>query len=174
VSQVDKVMHLWLEKLSTSDVCEVATTYAGITLQVERLDGKSIGTVVENKLRYDLAENFDFDPGSVAKGLDFRELEIDVKVTLASSLQNSAPYASADQARDGLGYSLLIFTYERDGCLVRIIDVFFLPKTVTADHRQSEFGLLTMTPALQWRLQYKPLDAYKINKITSSFSQEKS
>ena len=81
--------HLWLSAMTTADVCDAAAKYTGKSLEIGGLDGKTIGTVIENSLRGDLANQFDFKWGSSSKGLDLKELEIDIKATRASSRQNS-------------------------------------------------------------------------------------
>jgi hypothetical protein len=44
-------------------------------------DGKAIGTYFEHKFRSYLREKYDFKEGSSASGIDFLELEVDMKVT---------------------------------------------------------------------------------------------
>jgi hypothetical protein len=43
-------------------------------------DGKAIGTCFEHKFRRHLQTKFMFDVGSSAKGIDFPELGVDMKV----------------------------------------------------------------------------------------------
>lgn len=142
--------------------------------------------------------------GSSAKGIDFPELEVDIKVTSIRQPQSSCPFKSARQKIYGLGYNLLVFVYEktdddaaRTGRL-NILHTVFVDRTRTADFQTTsgllsiiqndgnlddilsffgermlplddiqaqtlaeevlanppEIGYLTISNALQWRLQY--------------------
>ena len=76
-------------------------------------DGKAVGTYFEHKFRSYLREKYDFEEGSSADGIDFPELEVDMKVTSIRQPQSSCPFKSARQKIYGLGYSLLVFVYEK-------------------------------------------------------------
>lgn len=168
-------------------------------------DGKAIGTYFEHKFRRYLQTKFTFDLGSSAKGIDFAEFGVDMKVTSLRQPQSSCPFRSARQKIYGLGYSLLVFVYDKtdddntrtgslrithtilvdqartadfqtttglrrivanDGNVDDIIAYFqdrFLPvDEVTAQELAEEIlsappeiGYLTISNALQWRLQYR-------------------
>lgn len=167
-------------------------------------DGKAVGTYFEHKFRKHLQERFDFQEGSSAKGIDFPELDVDMKVTSVKQPQSSCPYKSARQKIYGLGYSLLIFVYDKTDDPARktghldVQHVIFVEKERTADYqtttgickildnqgnkddllafmqermlpvddieaeniadellrKRPEIGYLTISNALQWRLQY--------------------
>ena len=76
-------------------------------------DGKAVGTYFEHKFRAHLRGRYDYLEGSSAQGVDFPELGVDMKVTSVKQPQSSCPYKSARQKIYGLGYSLLIFVYEK-------------------------------------------------------------
>lgn len=76
-------------------------------------DGKRIGTYLEHKFRSYLVANYEFDLGNSASGIDFPQLQIDMKVTSISQPQSSCPYKSARQKIFGLGYGVLVFVYEK-------------------------------------------------------------
>lgn len=76
-------------------------------------DGKRVGTYLEHKFRAYLVHNYVFRLGNSASGVDFPQLEIDMKVTSKSQPQSSCPYKSARQKIFGLGYGLLVFVYEK-------------------------------------------------------------
>lgn len=167
-------------------------------------DGKAVGTYFELKFRQYLRERYIFDLGSAAKGIDFPNLDVDMKVTSIKQPQSSCPYKSARQKIYGLGYSLLLFVYEKKddaqtqtGAL-NILHTVFIEKERTADYQTTtgirrilenngnkddllaffaermlpvdeieasliadevlahppEIGYLTISNALQWRLQY--------------------
>ena len=44
-------------------------------------DGKAVGTYLEHKFQAHLHRNYIYQEGSSAKGMDFPELEVDLKVT---------------------------------------------------------------------------------------------
>ena len=66
-------------------------------------DGKAVGTYFEHKFRAHLQSKYDFREGSSAKGVDFPELAVDMKVTSVKQPQSSCPYKSARQKIYGLG-----------------------------------------------------------------------
>ncbi len=168
-------------------------------------DGKAIGTYFEHKFRGRLRKRFDFAEGSSAKGIDFPGLGVDVKVTSVKQPQSSCPYESARQKIFGLGYSILVFAYDktedpatRTGQL-NVRHAIFIEKEQTADFQTTtgirkilenqgnkddllsflqermlpvdeiealriaddllktppKIGYLTISNALQWRLQYR-------------------
>ncbi|MBL7190406.1 restriction endonuclease [bacterium] len=167
-------------------------------------DGKAVGTYFEHKFRNYLREKYKYSEGSSAKGIDFPGLEVDMKVTSIKQPQSSCPFKSARQKIYGLGYSLLVFVYDKTddaststGTL-NILHVIFVNKEQTADYQTTtginkiienngnkddilaflyermipveeieafkianeifknppETGYLTISNALQWRLQY--------------------
>lgn len=167
-------------------------------------DGKAIGTYLEHKFRDLLAESYEYELGNSAKGIDFPEISVDVKTTSIKQPQSSCPFKSARQKVFGLGYSLLVFVYEksddqqhRTGRL-DIHHAIFVDAPFTADFQTTsglrsilandaneddivaffqdrnlplddiqahelakevlrsppEVGYLTISNALQWRLQY--------------------
>jgi len=167
-------------------------------------DGKAIGTYLEHKFQAYLHQKYDYVSGSSAKGIDFPELLVDMKVTSIRQPQSSCPFKSARQKIFGLGYSLLVFVYEKtDDSLsstgsLDIKHTIFVDSTRTADFQTTtaickilenqgnkddllgcfedrrlpveeieagriadelllsppKIGYLTISNALQWRLQY--------------------
>lgn len=77
-------------------------------------DGKAVGTYLEHKFQKDLQNKYSYVSGSSAKGIDFPELHVDIKVTSIRQPQSSCPFQSARQKIYGLGYSLLVFVYEKN------------------------------------------------------------
>lgn len=110
-------------------------------------DGKAVGTYLEHKFQRHLHTKYVYDEGSSAKGMDFPELLVDMKVTSIKQPQSSCPFHSARQKIYGLGYSLLVFVYDKTdnahkktGCL-SIKHVVFVDESRTADF-QTTSGLL--------------------------------
>lgn len=168
-------------------------------------DGKAVGTYLEHKFQAHLRSKYAYAEGTSAKGIDFPELLVDIKVTSVKQPQSSCPYKSARQKIYGLGYSLLVFVYEKSddanvgAARLNILHTFFVEKERTADfqttsglrkilendgneddltafmherllpvddilaaeiareimERPPEIGFLTISNALQWRLQYQ-------------------
>lgn len=167
-------------------------------------DGKAVGTYLELKFRSYLLERFTFIEGNAASGIDFPELAVDVKTTSIRQPQSSCPFKAARQKVFGLGYSLLVFVYqktddhdaktgrldiqhvifvdasrtgdyqmtrglreilERDGNLDDIM-AFMQDRNLPVDEielrriaeeilaNKPAQGFLTISNALQWRLQY--------------------
>lgn len=168
-------------------------------------DGKAVGTYFEHKFQGHLHDRYEYVEGSSAEGIDFPELAVDMKVTSAQQPQSFCPFKTARQKVYGLGYSLLVFVYEktdddtaRAGNL-KVLHTVFVDSTSTADFQtttglrgiiensgnvddvvaflherslpvddiQAErlaeeilanppgIGYLTISNALQWRLQYR-------------------
>lgn len=167
-------------------------------------DGKAVGTYFEHKFRAYLQTEYSFRAGSSAKGIDFPDLEIDVKVTSIKQPQSSCPFRSARQKVFGLGYAILLFVYRKTDDAktltgrLEVLHTIFVEKQRTADfqtttalrqiaanqgteedlvafmrdrnlpldeieayeiareilQRPPEVGFLTISNALQWRLQY--------------------
>ncbi|MEW6085888.1 MAG: restriction endonuclease [Chloroflexota bacterium] len=168
-------------------------------------DGKAVGTYLEHKFRNYLRTKYNFEAGSSASGIDFPELQVDMKVTSITQPQSSCPFKSARQKIYGLGYSLLIFVYEKtDNAKTRtstlnILHTLFVNAERTSDFQMTKglikilenegnrddlmafmfdknlpvleeeearkladevltnppkIGFLTISNALQWRLQY--------------------
>jgi hypothetical protein len=76
-------------------------------------DGKAVGTHVEHAFHVHLSEKYDYVVGSSASGIDFPEIDVDLKVTSLRQPQSSCPFRDANQKVYGLGYSLIIFVYEK-------------------------------------------------------------
>ena len=167
-------------------------------------DGKAIGTYLERKFKVYLQTKYTYIIGNSAKGIDFPELMVDMKVTSSRQPQSSCPFKSARQKIFGLGYSLLVFVYQkkdnfeaRTGNLdikhavyidasrtadfqttsgiIKILENegnkddllgFFAERMLPVDEIEAEriadellitpplIGYLTISNALQWRLQY--------------------
>jgi len=168
-------------------------------------DGKAIGTYFEHKFRAYLAAGYSYEQGSSARGIDFPGLGVDMKVTRTTQPQSSCPFRSARQKIYGLGYSLLVFVYEKiddpetQAGRLNIVNTIFVDERRTADFQTTvgirqilendgniddlvafmedrrlpvddvqayklaeeisgnlpEIGYLTISNALQWRLQYR-------------------
>ena len=167
-------------------------------------DGKAVGTYLEHKFQDHLQDKYTYAKGSSAKGIDFPKLGLDIKVTSIRQPQSSCPFKSARQKVYGLGYSLLIFVYDKKDdrktrtATLNINHVIFVEAGRTADYqtttgilkilensgnaddlvafmserflplddiqahqlaeeilkKRPAVGYLTISNALQWRLQY--------------------
>ena len=167
-------------------------------------DGKAVGTYLEHKFQKVLQSQYLYVRGNSAKGIDFPELEVDIKVTSVRQPQSSCPFKNGRQKVYGLGYSLLVFVYDKHDDPTRktgkldIQHTIFVEKERTADYQTTsglrrlienkanrddtlaffhermlpveeieaealadevlrnppEIGYLTVSNALQWRLQY--------------------
>lgn len=167
-------------------------------------DGKAVGTYLEHKFQAYLQGKYKYARGSSAKGIDFPELDVDIKVTSIRQPQSSCPFKSARQKIYGLGYSLLVFVYDKHDDpktqtgRLDLHHTIFVEKERTADYQITtalrklienganrddvlacfeerllpvdnveaetladevlrvppQIGYLTISNALQWRLQY--------------------
>ncbi len=110
-------------------------------------DGKAVGTHLEQKFQAYLHEHYTYQAGNAAKGIDFPALQVDIKVTSVRQPQSSCPFRDAQQKIYGLGYSLLIFVYDKSddaqsksACL-NILHCIFVEANYTGDY-QTTRGLL--------------------------------
>lgn len=199
------------QKLTVASLCTEARDFARIESNHDDpqlfgvTDGKAVGTYFEHKFRARLREKYTFVEGSSASGIDFPELDVDIKVTSIRQPQSSCPFKSARQKIFGLGYSLLVFVYDKQDNRkkktgrLNILHTIFVDKSRTADYQTTtgllqivqnngntddiiafmkdrflpvddvtaariaeeilkkppEVGYLTVSNALQWRLQYR-------------------
>ena len=197
--------------LTIDFLCEEAGLFAKTESNHEeaslygKTDGKAVGTYLEHKFQKYLRERYSYLEGSSAKGIDFPELNVDMKVTRITQPQSSCPYKSAEQKIYGLGYSLIVFVYdkidnaENQSVTLNILNTIFIDVEHTADYQTTtgilsilqnhgnqddiaaflidrhlpiddisanqiaekiisnppEIGYLTISNALQWRLQYR-------------------
>ena len=179
-------------------------------------DGKAVGTYVEQAFNQYLSSKYIYRIGSAASGIDFPELEVDLKVTSSRQPQSSCPFRDASQKIYGLGYNLLVLVYEkidnsssRTACL-NIQNAVFVDREHTADYQTTyglqeilrrngnlddiiafleernlpldeigrelmaerilrqppQLGYLTISNALQWRLQYRRIITLAIEGAT--------
>lgn len=197
--------------LNVNALCNEAKIFAEIesryyeTMLYGVSDGKAIGTYLEHKFQKFLRGKYDYNEGNSAKGIDFPDLNVDVKVTRITQPQSSCPFNSARQKIYGLGYSLLIFVYDKEDDAnkragrLNILHTTFVESHRTADYQTTsglhkildnhgniddivaflserylpvdetqaiqiaeevlnnrpQLGYLTISNALQWRLQYR-------------------
>lgn len=105
--------------LTVETLCVEAAIFSAIESQHPEpilygvTDGKAVGTYLEQKFKLYLKGRYEFLEGNSASGIDFPGLLVDVKVTSVRQPQSSCPFKSAQQKIFGLGYSLIIFVYEK-------------------------------------------------------------
>jgi len=107
-------------------------------------DGKAIGTYFEHKFQKYLSEKYAYECGNSASGIDFPDLGVDMKVTRLTQPQSSCPFRSARQKIYGLGYSLLVFVYDKVDDLetkmgnLNIVNTIFVAESRTADFQTTD------------------------------------
>jgi restriction system protein len=127
----------FLKRISSTPI----PTLYGVT------DGKAVGTHVEHSFQEYLSSLFTYMRGSSASGIDFPELEVDLKVTSVRQPQSSCPFRDADQKVYGLGYDLMIFVYdktddvEKQAARLKFLHAMFVERSKTGDY-QTTFGIL--------------------------------
>ena len=115
-------------------------------------DGKALGTWVEASFNKFLAERHAYSPGNAARGIDFPELEVDLKATLITQPQSSCPFRDASQKIFGLGYDLLVFVYEKtdtqetQSAAIDVRHALFIDRSRTGDY-QTTRGILEISTA---------------------------
>lgn len=109
-------------------------------------DGKAVGTYIEQAFNHNLSIRYSYTRGSAAKGIDFPDLDVDLKVTSIRQPQSSCPFRDASQKVYGLGYNLLVFTYDKiddretHAARLNFQHAIFVTKERTADY-QTTLGL---------------------------------
>src|SRR5438552_5318627 len=104
-------------------------------------DGKAVGTYLEHKFQTHLQSRYTYGRGNSAKGIDFPELGVDIKVTSIRQPQSSCPFRNVRQKIYGLGYSLLVFVYDKHDDpqtqtgRLEIQHTIFVEKERTADYQ---------------------------------------
>jgi hypothetical protein len=105
-------------------------------------DGKAVGTYLEQKFRSYLKERYEFLDGNSASGIDLPSLFVDIKVTSIKQPQSSCPFKSARQKIFGLGYSLLIFVYDKiDNSVDRTANLNILHTIYVSAEKTSDFQM---------------------------------
>jgi hypothetical protein len=143
-----------LTTLTTSLLCQEANIFsAAESIHPEHTlfgvtDGKAVGTYLELKFRtYLIDKGYIFEEGNAANGLDFPSLNVDMKVTSIKQPQSSCPFRSIRQKIYGLGYSLIIFVYDKKDdeinrtANLRITDTIYVQASRTADFQMTK-GLI--------------------------------
>ena len=102
-------------------------------------DGKKVGTHIEHKFKEHLTNAYETIIGSSASGIDLpsEEINTDIKVTSINKPQSSCPYKDSKQKIFGLGYSLLVFIYDKKDdsnsktSILDFVSCSFVPKEFT-------------------------------------------
>jgi len=130
-------------RFAKAEAAHAESTIFGVT------DGKAVGTYLEHKFQAYLRKKYTYIEGSSAKGIDFPNLGVDIKVTSVRQPQSSCPFKNARQKIFGLGYSLLVFVYDkvdqpktRTGTL-NILHTIFIQADRTADYQTTK-GILNI------------------------------
>lgn len=125
-------------KFSKKESKHKESTLYGVT------DGKAVGTYLEHKFQKYLHKKYNYIEGSSASGIDFPELRVDMKVTSIKQPQSSCPYKSAKQKIFGLGYSLLVFVYEKkDDIKTQTGNLNIMHTIFIEPHRTADFQMTT-------------------------------
>ena len=107
-------------------------------------DGKAIGTYLEHKFKEFLKQKYIFESGNSASGIDFPEINVDIKTTSIIQPQSSCPFSSARQKIFGLGYNLLIFVYKKEDSQETKTSHLYILHTIFVDkERTADFQLTT-------------------------------
>jgi len=107
-------------------------------------DGKAIGTYLEHKFQSHLEQRYVHAPGNSASGIDLPGLAVDMKVTSIRQPQSSCPFKQARQKIFGLGYSLLVFVYDKSDnpetrtAILSIMHTIFIDAKQTGDFQMTK------------------------------------
>ena len=143
------------QKLTVKLLCREASVFAEVESSHTEptlygvTDGKAVGTYLEHKFQTYLREKYAYKEGSSARGIDFPKLGVDIKVTSIKQPQSSCPFKNARQKIFDLGYSLLLFAYEKiddqqaRSARLNILHSIFIEAKKTADY-QITTGILNI------------------------------
>ncbi|MFC9828215.1 restriction endonuclease [Streptomyces albogriseolus] len=116
--------------------------YIGVPQLYGVNDGKTVGTYAESAFNEFISLNYQHRPGNAAKGIDFPDLNVDLKFTSIRQPQSSCPFRSAQQKVYGLGYHILLMVYEKiDDHEQRAARLNFRHVIFIEDQRTSDFQL---------------------------------
>jgi hypothetical protein len=136
-----------MPKLTVKTLCKEAGLFSAAQSESPEkalygvTDGKAVGTYLEHKFRDYLKSRYEFEEGSSASGIDFPNLLVDMKVTSIRQPQSSCPFKSARQKVYGLGYSLIVFVYDKiddskkKAATLNILQTIFIEAEQTADYQ---------------------------------------
>src|SRR3989338_4742242 len=98
-----------LLKIKSKEFCNV-TSNEKIKELFGVTDGKAVGTFIEHRFQNFLEQQYNFERGNSASGIDIpsNDINTDIKVTSIKQPQSSCPFKSAKQKVFGLGYNLLL------------------------------------------------------------------
>ena len=103
-------------------------------------DGKAVGTHIEHKFQKHLAQKYELKIGSSAKGIDLPSVDTDIKVTSIKQPQSSCPFKNANQKIYGLGYSLLVFVYDKvDNPVTKTANLDFVSCSFISKERTADY-----------------------------------
>jgi hypothetical protein len=125
---------------------EVESTFPEPTLYGVT-DGKAVGTYLEHKFQAYLETRYAFTECNSASGIDFSDLQVDMKVTSVKQPQSSCPFKNPRQKIFGLGYGLLVFVYKKmddattHSSTLNIIHTTFVEARRTADYSMTRMIL---------------------------------
>ncbi len=106
-------------------------------------NGKTVGTYLEHKFVAHLMDKYSFEGGNSASGIDIPSINVDIKVTSIRQPQSSSPFKDPRQKIYGLGYSLIVFVYEKSDNRTRktsrlnIRHTIFVEKERTGDYQMT-------------------------------------
>ncbi|MGC2224461.1 MAG: restriction endonuclease [Methylocella sp.] len=106
-------------------------------------NGKTVGTYLEHKFVAHLMDKYSFEGGNSASGIDIPSINVDIKVTSIKQPQSSSPFKDPRQKIYGLGYSLIVFVYEKSDNRTRktarlnIRHTIFVEKERTGDYQMT-------------------------------------
>jgi len=147
-----------LAKLTITTLCNEAIAFAEVesTFPEPTLygvtDGKKVGTYVEQKFQAYLATKYAFAECNSASGIDFPDLQVDMKVTSIQQPQSSCPFKDARQKIFGLGYSLLVFVYRKTDDEATRTSTLSILHTIFVEARRTADFTMTRTPMILWAL----------------------
>ena len=140
-------------KLTLEKLQEEAKTFSELESEHDETsiygstDGKAVGTYLEHKFKDFLRQKYEFDSGNSASGIDFPELEVDIKTTSIFQPQSSCPFNSARQKIFGLGYNLLVFVYKKeDNQQTKTSRLYILHTIFVSKNRTADYQLTTTSP----------------------------
>jgi hypothetical protein len=106
-------------------------------------NGKTVGTYLEHKFVAHLMDKYSFVGGNSASGIDIPSINVDIKVTSIKQPQSSSPFKDPRQKIYGLGYSLIVFVYQksdnrsRKTARLNIRHTIFVEKERTGDYQMT-------------------------------------
>ena len=126
-------------KKSAKEFCDIESSHLNTDLYGVT-DGKAVGTYIEHKFKKYLLDNYTYENGSSAKGVDLPgpTIRTDIKVTSIRQPQSSSPFKDAKQKMSGGEHAWDLIT-ESDQAIASGLYLFTVKNSNNGNIKRGKF-----------------------------------